>query len=304
MSIEGTNKDLTHARGAYAGAGARASSAWDAIKRWSSDNPRLSRVVWIGLGLGLLALLIWAIYPRPQTNNRFNQGAQPVGVAVAQNAPINVTLNALGTVTPLATATVRPQVGGLLTKIYFTEGQLVKAGDLLAEIDPRPYQAALDQSKGQLAKDQATLQGATLDLERYRQLMAANAIAKQTVDDEAATVATDRGIVESDKANVDTAAINLGYTRIVSPVDGRAGLRQMDVGNIVQAGQTAGIVVVTELSPMSVVFTVPEDNIPQIMNRVNQGAVLEADAWDRSQTTRSPPASSPISTMRWIPPPA
>ena len=296
MSIEGTDKDLPHARNPYVGQGPREdSSVWDRIKRWSGDHPRLSRVVWILLGLAILALVIWAIYPKPAVNNRFNQGAQPVGVATAANAPIRITLNALGTVTPLATATVRPQVGGLLTKLYFTEGQIVKAGDPLAQIDPRPYQAALDQAKGQLARDQANLANAKVDLTRYQALAAQNAISNQQLSTQESLVRSDAGIVESDKANVETAAINLGYTRIVSPVEGRAGLRQMDVGNIVQSGQANGVVVVTQLSPMSVVFTVPEDNISQVMGRVSQGAVLEVDAWDRSQTMQL--ASGKLATV-------
>ena len=176
MSIEGTDKDLARNRTPYAAPGTRAgdTSVWGRIKRWSGDNPRLSRVVWIALGLALLALLIWAFYPKAQVGGRrFSQGPQPVGVATAIGAPINVTLNALGTVTPLATATVRPQVGGLLTKLYFTEGQMVKAGDPLAQIDPRPYQAALDQARGQLARDQANLANAKVDLTRYQSLAAA-----------------------------------------------------------------------------------------------------------------------------------
>ncbi|HEY4275960.1 MAG TPA: MdtA/MuxA family multidrug efflux RND transporter periplasmic adaptor subunit [Rhizomicrobium sp.] len=279
MSIEGTNKDLPG--GAYA---AGDTTVWQRTKRWSRNNPRLSRVVWIALGLGLLALLIWAIYPKPAVNNRFNQGAQPVGVATATEIPINISLNALGTVTPLATATVRPQVGGLLVKINFTEGQMVKAGDLLAQIDPRPYQAALDQAKGQLARDQANLANAKVDLTRYQALAAQNAISNQQLATQESLVRSNAGIVESDRANVETAAINLGYTNIVSPVTGRVGLRQVDIGNVLQAGQATGVVVVTQLSPMSVVFTVPEDNVSQIMGRVSQGATLGADAWDRSQT--------------------
>ncbi|MEP6830493.1 MAG: efflux RND transporter periplasmic adaptor subunit [Rhizomicrobium sp.] len=286
MSIEGTDKDLPNARSPYAGAQDGDLTIWQRIKRWSSNSPRLSRVVWVGLGLAILALLVWLIYPKPVANNRFNQGAQPVGVATAVNAPIRITLNALGTATPLATATVRPQVGGLLTKLYFTEGQMVNAGDLLAQIDPRPYQAALDQAKGQLARDQANLANAKVDLTRYEALAAQNAISNQQLSTQGSLVRSNGGIVESDKANVETASINLGYTRVVSPVTGRAGLRQMDIGNIVQAGQSGGIVVVTELSPMSVIFTVPEDNVSRIMGRVTQGAVLEVDAWDRGQTTQ------------------
>lgn len=295
MSIEGTDKHVPHARSPYAAPGPRGSSTWEGVKQWGRENPRLAWIAWAIVILSLVALVVWAIYPPKATNNRFNQGAQPVGVATAVSGPINVTLNALGTVTPLATATATPQVGGLLMKLYFTEGQMVKAGDLLAQIDPRPYQAALDQVKGQLAKDESTLAGAEVDLNRYQGLMAANAIAKQIVDDEAATVATDKGIVEADKANVETAQINLRYTSIVSPVTGRVGLHQVDVGNIVSANQATGVVVVTELSPMSVVFTVPEDNIPQIMGRTTNGAVLEADAWDRSQTTKL--ASGKLATV-------
>lgn len=294
MSIEGTDKDLSGTRSPYAG-GQDNPGLWQRIKRWSGNNPRLSRLVWIALGLGLLALLVWAIYPKPAVNNRFNQGAQPVGVATAVNGPIRITLNALGTATPLATATVRPQVGGLLTKLYFTEGQMVKAGDLLAQIDPRPYQAALDQAKGQLARDQATLANAKVDLARYQALAAQNAISNQQLSAQGSLVRSTAGIVEADQANVETAAINLGYTRIVSPVTGRAGLRQMDVGNIVQAGQANGVVVVTELSPMSVIFTVPEDNVSRIMGRVSQGAVLDVDAWDRGQTTKI--ASGKLATV-------
>jgi len=280
MNIESTNKNI------HAGLGAgEQTGAWADFKRWCGRHPSLSRVFFIALGLAILGLLIWAIYPKPQARTGFNNGPQPVGVAAAKDAPINVTLDALGTVTPLATATVRPQVGGMLTKFYFTEGQLVKSGDLLAQIDPRPYQSALDQSKGALAKDQGTLAGAKKDLERYQALLKENAESQQIVDDEAATVATETGVVESDEANVETAQINLGYTRITSPVDGRVGLRQMDVGNIVSAGQTTGIVVVTELSPMSVIFTVPEDNISQVMARASGGNELPVDAYDRSQST-------------------
>jgi multidrug efflux system membrane fusion protein len=262
--------------------------AWGGVRRWSGANPRLSRVVWFTVGLLLLALLIWAIYPAKNSgrDGRIGQGAQPVGVARAMSGDINVTLNALGTVTPLATATVRPQVGGMLVKINFTEGQMVKAGDVLAQIDPRPYQAALDQVRGQLARDAATLANAKVDLERYRTLQAQNAIAAQQVSAQQALVKSTEGIVISDQANVQTARINLGYTNIVSPVAGRAGIHLVDIGNIVSAGQSNGIVVVTQLQPMSVLFTIPEDNIRAILARVNGGAVLPVDVYDRSQTNK------------------
>ena len=213
--------------------------AWAGVKGWSARNPRLSRVVWFALGLVLLALLIWAIYPGKQNNRRgaINQGAQPVGIARAISGDINVTLNGLGTVTPLATATVRPQVGGMLVKLNFTEGQMVKAGDTLAQIDPRPYQAALDQVRGQLAKDTATLANAKVDLQRYQVLLAQNAISQQQVATQAALVQSTQGVVVADQANVESARINLGYTNIVSPVSGRGhssgGYRQYRAGQSV-----------------------------------------------------------------------
>ena len=281
MTIQGTNKDIP------AGLGKSSSTGWwSNFKRWCGRHPNLARLLFIALGLAVLALLIWVIYPKPPARRGFNQGPQPVGVAAAQDAPINVTLNALGTVTPLATATVRPQVGGMLTKIYFAEGQMVKVDDLLAQIDPRPYQAALGQVRGQMARDQANLANAKTDLARYQGLAAQNAISNQQLDTQASLVRSDTGIVQADTANVETAQINLGYTRITSPVEGRVGLHLVDVGNIVSAGQTTGIVVVTELAPISVLFTVPEDNISQVMARTSSGATLPVDAFDRSQAVK------------------
>ena len=266
---------------------------WHGISTWSGDHPRISRVLWIALILVCIAGVIWWFYPKPQQRfGGFGGGrgganqAQPVGVAQAVNGPINITLNALGTVTPLATATVRPQVGGLLLKINFTEGQMVKAGDVIAQIDPRSFQATLDQVKGQLARDSANLANAKLDLARYQALAAQGASSAQQVATQQALVNADGGTVQSDMANVETAQINLGYTRIVSPVTGRAGLHLVDVGNIVSAGQATGIVVVTMLSPMSVLFTVPEDSIAKVMERVATGDQLSVDAYDRSQTNK------------------
>ncbi len=283
MNIDRPTGDFQRADWAATGPVGR---TWSGVKGWSSRNPRLSRVIWFALGLALLALLIWVIYPAKQTGRRglINQGAQAVGVARAISGDINVTVDALGAVTPLATATVRPQVTGMLTKLNFTEGQMVKKGDTLAQIDPRPYQAALDQARGQLARDGATLANAKVDLARYQQLLAQNATSQQVVATQSALVKSTEGIVVTDQANVESASINLGYTNIVSPVDGRAGIHLLDIGNIVTASQTSGIVVVTQLQPMSVLFTIPEDSINQVMGRVNSGAILPVDAYDRSQT--------------------
>jgi multidrug efflux system membrane fusion protein len=267
------------------------SGAWGKFKHWSGEHPRLSRVLWFAVGIVLLVLLVWAIYPKPQGRGpggaRFGQQtAQPVGVAKAVLGDIDITLNALGTVTPLATATVRPQVSGVLMKINFTEGQMVKAGDVLAEIDPRTYQATLDQARGQLARDQATLANTKTDLARYEQLSAQNAISQQQLSTQQALVRSQSGTLTSDEANVENARINLGYTRIVSPITGRVGLHLVDVGNIVSNGQATGIVVVTQLDPISVLFTVPEDNVAAILARVHGGATLPVDILDRGQTKK------------------
>jgi multidrug efflux system membrane fusion protein len=259
------------------------------VRGWSSRNlPGGEKTMWIVLGIVLLALFIWWLLPGTSSSARFGGmgGPQPVGVAKAQRGSLDVTLNALGAVTPLATVTVRPQVSGQIIRFDFQEGQMVKAGDLLAEIDPRPFQAALNQARGQLARDQALLANARLDLKRQQGLAAANATSGQALATQAALVKQDEGVVTSDQANVQAAAINLGYARITSPVAGRAGIRQVDVGNFVSAGQTNGIVVVTQLQPISVLFTVPEDNIGAIMPRFNSGEALRVDAYDRTQTTK------------------
>ena len=301
MNIDRSTSDFRRAQTA---APVAEGGAWAGFKSWNGRHPRLSRVIWFAVALALLGLLIWAIYPAKTTGRRglINQGAQPVGVAKVIGGDINVTLNALGTVTPLATATVRPQVGGMLVKLNFTEGQMVKAGDTLAQIDPRPYQAALDQSRGQLARDSANLANAKVDMARYIALQKQNAISDQQVATQESLVKSDEGVVVADQANVETARINLGYTNIVSPVDGRAGIHLVDIGNIVTAGQSSGIVVVTQLQPMSVLFTIPEDNINQIMARLASGATLPADVYDRAQTTKLTSGTLAAVDRWWIRP--
>lgn len=206
--------------------------------------------------------------------------AMPVGVAKVETGDINIVLNSLGTVTPLRVVTVSAQVSGQLQRINFKEGQRVNAGDLLAEIDARPFQAALTQAEGAAAKDQALLANARIDLERYKTLFAQDSIAKQQLDAQASLVRQYEGTVKSDQGPVETAKVNLGYTKIVAPLGGRVGLRQVDAGNNVQNG--ASIVVITQLQPIDVLFTVPEDNLPAVLARQHAGTPLDVDVYDRA----------------------
>ena len=199
---------------------------------------------------------------------------------------IGINLNALGTVTSLATVTIRTQISGYLITVVFKEGDEVKKGDLLAEIDSRPYEAALAQQRGQLARDEALLKGAQVDLARYQGLAAQNAVPRQQLDTQTALVAQDEGTVEADRAMVKAAEVNLAYTKIVSPLDGRVGLRLVDQGNYVTPGDANGLVVITQIAPISVLFTVPEDNLPAIAKRLQAGATLPVTAMDRSGATK------------------
>lgn len=205
-----------------------------------------------------------------------------VGVATVEKGNINVTLDALGTVTSLATVTVKTQISGQLVQVDFQEGQDVKKGDLLAQIDQRPFEAALAQAQGQLTRDQALLQGAQVDLKRYQGLAAQNAVPRQTLDTQTALVAQYLGTIEADKATVQAATVNLDFTSIRAPVNGRTGLRQVDNGNYVTPGDAAGIVVITQIQPISVLFTVPEDQLQAIVQRLQAGATLPVTAFDRT----------------------
>jgi multidrug efflux system membrane fusion protein len=229
--------------------------------------------------------IVWwskqASAPQPNGGGR-NAAPMSIVPGVAGKGDIGINLNALGTVTSLATVTVRTQISGYLNKIVFTEGMEVKKGDLLAEIDSRPYEATLAQAKGQLARDEALLKGAQVDLARYQDLAAKNAIPHQTLDTQVALVAQDQGTVEADRGTVRSAEVNVQYCHILSPLDGRVGLRQVDQGNYVTPGDTNGLVVITELQPISVLFTVPEDNLQTIAKRLQDGAALPASAYDRS----------------------
>ena len=259
-------------------------------ERWSvPQTPLWRRLLYILLAvLAVLAIVWWATHgTSPSRSGRIGAGGPvPVGVSTAARGDVRVTADGLGSVTPLATVTLHPQVSGYLLRFDVTEGQMVKTGQLLAEIDPRPFQAALDQAKGQLARDSATLQNAKVDLGRYEALWKQNAISQQTLQTQVALVGTDAGTVQADKAAVETAAINLGFTKILSPVAGRVGLRQVDPGNLVVSGTSTAIIVVTQLQPISVLFSLPEDGINQVMQRINSGEKLNATAFDRSMSTK------------------
>jgi len=253
----------------------------------TTAKPRSRRRLVLTSFLVLLCLAAVVWWTRqgsgPQQGGGGRNGA-PMSIVpeVVGKGDIGINLNALGTVTSLATVTVRTQISGYLMRVVFKEGDEVKKGDLLAEIDSRPYEATLAQAKGQLARVEAMLKGAQVDLTRYQGLAAQNAVPHQTLDTQIALVAQDQGTVEADKAAVKSAEVNLQYTRIVSPLDGRVGLRQVDQGNYVTPGDANGLVVITQLQPISVLFTVPEDNLQAISKRIQSGAVLPATALDRS----------------------
>src|ERR1700733_9358717 len=251
---------------------------------------------WLALTIALIivALLVgFVLYLRtkqpvaaPPRGRNGQNGPVAVSVATAALGDIQVKIPALGTVTPLATVTVRTQIIGTLQKIFFTEGQFVHQGDALAQIDPRPYEAALQQMQGNLMRDQALLANAKVDLKRYVQLVKDDSIAEQQLDTQRALVDQLVGTIQADEGQVKTAQVNLVYTHITAPVTGRVGLRQVDQGNYVTPGDANGIVLLNQLQPITVIFTIPEDNVPAVMKRLRDGATLTVGAFDRTNATK------------------
>jgi multidrug efflux system membrane fusion protein len=209
--------------------------------------------------------------------------AAAVVAAPARARDMGVYITGLGSVTPLNTVTIHTRVDGQLLSVRFQEGQLVKSGDLLAEIDPHPFEAQLTQYEGQITRDQALLDNARLDLERYQTLSAQDAIPKQQLDTQQSLVRQFEGAVKNDQGLIESIRVQLAYCRITSPIGGRVGLRQVDPGNIVHTTDAGGIVVITQLQPIAVVFTIPEDGIPAVLDKLQHGARLPVDAYDREQ---------------------
>jgi multidrug efflux system membrane fusion protein len=239
--------------------------------------------------LVLFALLAWLLTPskaaRAPAGGRFaGGGPMPVVAAPARAGDMPVTLVGLGTVTPLATVTVQSQISGQIMRIAFKEGQTVKAGDPLIQIDPRPYQVALEQAEGALARDRALLANARVDLERYQTLFAQDSIAEQQLATQKSLVAQDEGNVRTDQGQIDAAKLNLTYCHIVSPITGRVGLQQVTLGNYVTPAEPNGLVVVTQLEPITVVFALPEDDIPPLLKQMHAGATMPVTAWDKPNT--------------------
>jgi membrane fusion protein, multidrug efflux system len=255
------------------------------IRSFSKTRIGLGLIIVIALGLGFYQVFRWLHGPQPST--RFQAGAaQSVGAATIGLGNIRVLVNALGTVTPLATVTVETQIDGQLTQVAFTEGQTVQKDDFLAQIDQRPYEILKAQYEGQLAHDQGLLGQAQMDLKRYQTLAQQNSIARQQAEDQVFIVQQYEGSVKQDQAQVDAETLNIAYCHIVSPVTGRVGLRLVDPGNYVQTANASGIAVVTQLQPITVIFSIPEDDLPEVVPQLNAGTTLQVTAFDRANVKR------------------
>jgi multidrug efflux system membrane fusion protein len=255
----------------------------------SAPNPKSRWWVWVIVAAAIVAGGWWW---RSGSDSAAKAGGDPasrpvlVTTATAHQGDIGIYLSALGAVTPVYTDMVTSRVQGEITQVYYREGQMVQKGDPLVEIDPRPYQAALTQTEGQLAHDQAVLTEAKIDLERYKQALDRNAIAKQLYDDQEQVVLQDQGTVKNDEGQLANAKVNLVYTHITAPISGRVGLRLVDPGNIVQANSTTVLVVITQLEPITVIFSIAEDSLSQIQQQLRKGKKLTVDAFDREGNTK------------------
>lgn len=241
--------------------------------------------------LGVAAFLLLALVIRGGTKKDAGKnpaGGRPVPVVAAQArlGDMPVSLSGLGTVTALSTVTVKSRVDGQLVRVAFTEGQMVRQGDLLAEIDPRPFQVQLMQAEGQLAKDQAAYQNTLADLKRLQGLVEQGIISRQQLDTQTSSVAQYAATLKADQAQVESARLNLTYSRITAPISGRVGLRQVDAGNMVRATDANGLAVIAPIQPINVVFAVPADNIQKVLRQTSKGGKLAVEAWDRDLKTR------------------
>ncbi len=247
-------------------------------------------VKWI-LAILIIAGIAWIVVTHRAQDDQKKADAKsqlanrpmPVLVAKAVQRDVNVYLDALGTVTPRNTITVKARVDGQLLNVYFREGQMVKSGDLLAQIDPRPFEVQLGQAEGQLTKDKALLDNALIDAERYKTLLAQDSISKQQADTQQSLVNQYRGAIAVDQATVDSAKLQLSYCRITAPMSGRVGLRQVDPGNMIHSADTTGIVTITQLQPITALFSIPEDDLPAVIQRTKSVDTVTVDAYDRAQ---------------------
>jgi multidrug efflux system membrane fusion protein len=263
----------------------------------TSGAPRSSRRVWVWLAiLILVAVAAYIFWPKKNTGTgavgsgagaqgqKKGFGAIPVVAVKAHKGNIPVYFVNLGSVTPIYTVTVKSRVDGQLMEVHYKEGDIVQKGAPLIEIDPRPYEAALTQAEGQLVRDQALLDNARIDLTRYKTLVAQNAVPEQQLATQEALVKQDEGIVKTDQGVIETAKLNVVYSHITSPITGRVGLRLVDPGNIVHAADTNGMLVITQMDPISVLFPLPEDQVPVVLQKLNAGQRLPVDAFDRAGT--------------------
>ena len=252
------------------------------------------RWLWLAATVVLVVAIVYTIsklrsHPKqPASRPAVGRGQMvtPVTAAKAHTGEIGVYFTGLGAVTPIYTVTVRSRVDGELMKIYYKEGQTVRKGELLAEIDPRPFEVQLTQAEGQLIKDQAALENARVDLARYQALIKRNAVAEQQLATQQALVTQDEGIVKTDQGQINNAKLNLIYCHITSPITGRVGLRLVDPGNIVHATDANGLMVITQIEPISVIFTISEDQLPPVIKRFRAGERLRVDAYARDMKTR------------------